>query len=207
MTKIKGSSRPPRPLWAVADPLPVRRRQPRLTVRPDGLITTRQAADLCGVHPQTVLTWIYSGILPSSHEGKGQRHLLNIVDVAKAEHATRRQAGRPATTAPAWQLANEPDIDMAAVLTTCLQRAGDAPNKSEPVVYYITFAELIKIGTSSHLWGRMSSLPCDALLATEPGSFALERQRHKEFAEYLSSGEWFRPGARLLGHIAMIAGA
>lgn len=52
----------------------------------------------------------------------------------------------------------------------------------DPVVYYLRFGDRIKIGTTTNLRTRLISVPCDEVLAVEPGSYALERERHEQFA-------------------------
>jgi hypothetical protein len=68
---------------------------------PGGFITTEQAADLCGVKPVTVRNWIlrgYTGLDGERHHLPAHRYkrrlLLDPVEVAKAEHATRERARR-----------------------------------------------------------------------------------------------------------------
>ena len=73
------------------------------TVKPGlhGLITTDQAALLCGVSPVTVRGWINRGWhvdgevrkLPVAWRYKG-RIMLDPVEVAKADHATKEKARR-----------------------------------------------------------------------------------------------------------------
>jgi hypothetical protein len=79
-----------------------------------------------------------------------------------------------------------------------------AAEKPEGVVYYLTFNGLIKIGTSTNVKGRMASLPHDELLATEPGSYELEKQRHRQFAHLRYKNEWFNPGPELQAHIRQL---
>lgn len=70
------------------------------------------------------------------------------------------------------------------------------------VVYYVQQDTRIKIGTTTDLPTRMQSIPHDALLAVEPGGNALERNRHREFAEFRVNGEWFEGSHRLLSHVS-----
>lgn len=72
-----------------------------ITPGPGGYITTEQAAALCGVEPVTVRNWVLRGYtapdgsrvrLPA-HRYK-RRLLLDPVEVAKAEYATRERARR-----------------------------------------------------------------------------------------------------------------
>lgn len=71
------------------------------------------------------------------------------------------------------------------------------------VVYYGQQGERIKIGTSTQVDERCRELKV-TLLATEPGSYAEEAERHKRFAHLRIKGEWFRPGPDLLAHIATL---
>jgi hypothetical protein len=68
------------------------------------MITTEQAAALCGVEPVTVRNWINRGYrtpdggrcrLPVAWRYKG-RIMLDPVEVQKAEYATRKRARRAA---------------------------------------------------------------------------------------------------------------
>jgi hypothetical protein len=71
----------------------------------------------------------------------------------------------------------------------------------EPVVYYVRFADRVKIGTTTNLGGRLNGIPYDEVLATEPGGYELEAQRHREFAADRIVGEWFTYSDRLRRHI------
>lgn len=70
--------------------------------RPDGLVTTEQAAILCAVRPVTIRQWASRGYLTAAGERRklpvarreGRALLLDPVEVAKAEHATRERARR-----------------------------------------------------------------------------------------------------------------
>lgn len=84
------------------------------------------------------------------------------------------------------------------------------------VVYYIgdPTSGHVKIGTSTNLQVRMNKLRADRpgtlILATEPGSYAVERKRHNEFAFLLvrESGrgrrEWFRNEPALVQHVSVV---
>lgn len=67
----------------------------------DGLITVEQAAELCGVKPVTVRNWANRGYGPKETRRRlpvAKREngliLLDPVEVAKADHATRGPARR-----------------------------------------------------------------------------------------------------------------
>lgn len=83
--------------------------------RGDGLIFVDQAAELCGVEAVTVRNWINRGyVVITVTDGKKtkRRHylpvakrengliLLDPVEVAKAEHATRKAARRDTIREP-----------------------------------------------------------------------------------------------------------
>jgi hypothetical protein len=78
--------------------------------RADGLIDRDTAARLCGVTPDTISQWISRGYGPRGAKKKlpvarreGRAVLLDPVEVAKADHATkyraRRAVPRPVTAA------------------------------------------------------------------------------------------------------------
>lgn len=74
------------------------------------------------------------------------------------------------------------------------------------VVYYIRFGDRIKIGFTGYFRGRLSSLPCDEVLAVEPGGRADEKRRHQMFAHLLVDGqrEWFHMAPELMFHVATV---
>lgn len=51
---------------------------------------------------------------------------------------------------------------------------------------------------------RLLVVPHDQLLATEAGSYDVERARHIEFRDYRITREWFRYEGRLKQHIATL---
>lgn len=73
------------------------------------------------------------------------------------------------------------------------------------VVYFATSdGETIKIGTTTRLAQRMKDQGLTAVLATEPGSFQVERSLHIRFAHLRVGGprsEWFRAAPELLAYI------
>lgn len=84
-------------------------------------------------------------------------------------------------------------------------RLGSGPRGS--VIYYVLFASRVKIGTTVNLPRRLAELPHDELLATEPGGYALEAQRHAEFAALrIGRTEWFHAGPALVAHVAALRG-
>jgi hypothetical protein len=79
----------------------------------------------------------------------------------------------------------------------------------ENVVYYAALTRnLIKIGTTTHLFTRMHQLGT-RLLGYEPGEYKLEAARHHQFAEFRAPGrgkEWFQPAPVLMEHIRQLPG-
>ena len=73
------------------------------------------------------------------------------------------------------------------------------------VVYYLRFADRIKIGTSSNPRQRLASIRYDELLAFEPGNRAVEQRRHRQFAQLrFARTEWFSAGEALADHVAIL---
>ena len=72
-----------------------------------------------------------------------------------------------------------------------------------PVVYFARRERLIKIGTTTTLAARMTSLHAEAL-ATVPGDTVRERQLHRRFEHLRASSrspEWFHPEPDLIAYI------
>jgi hypothetical protein len=82
-----------------------------------------------------------------------------------------------------------------------LVRCGPNPRRGE-VVYYMRIGNRCKIGYSGNITSRMKTINPEELLATEPGTEKLERQRHAEFGDLRVHGEWFRLEEPLTSHIA-----
>lgn len=78
--------------------------------------------------------------------------------------------------------------------------AADAPTAGE-LVYYMRFGDRVKIGYTTNLASRLKAVPNDELLATEPGTRAVESARHHQFRELRLIGEWFGNAEPLIGHI------
>lgn len=88
------------------------------------------------------------------------------------------------------------------------RRSADAAFRGEQpgYVYYVEVGERIKVGYSVDVRRRMRAYPPGSvLLAVEPGSPDLERQRHRELAGCLLDGrEWFRPDGVVLRQVAKV---
>ena len=95
------------------------------------------------------------------------------------------------------------DEELAQTLQSWEEKLpADRTARNAPCVYYMRFGDRVKIGTTTNLLLRLEAIPHDELLATEPGSMALEKQRHKQFKLLQVNGEWFRHTGALAEHIA-----
>jgi hypothetical protein len=76
------------------------------------------------------------------------------------------------------------------------------PRPIRGVVYYLTFRDAVKIGFSENFATRIEAHPHETVLAAEPGDYALERERHKQFSSHLIAGqkEWFKASDEVLEH-------
>lgn len=78
----------------------------------------------------------------------------------------------------------------------------DLPAVRVDVVYYLRFADRVKIGTSAQPRQRLAAIRHDEVLAFERGDRMLERRRHEQFeSERLERTEWFLLSPRLAEHI------
>lgn len=176
-----------------------------ITVHWDGTIKLRDAAVLCDASLDAMHKRLRRGLLREVRREKGHI-LLYLLDVARMDAAMAH--GEPRDLAEvSWVLEGEPDVDILSVFRACERIAAQlaGPLVRDPVVYYVRFADRIKIGTTICLRGRIDTLPHDEILATEPGGAEVERERHMQFAEYWITGEWFRAGPLLLRHVADLA--
>lgn len=60
----------------------------------DSLITTAEAATLCGVTVSAIRQWAHKGLITATGIDDRGRKLYRLIDVAKAEHTTREKARR-----------------------------------------------------------------------------------------------------------------
>lgn len=125
--------------------------------------------------------------------------MLNRMELADIEIDER--AVEIATKLAHWQqaqmLAHEPVED------------GDVPRwkktRSETRgpgwIYYVRVGYLVKIGTTTVLAQRFTSIRPNEVLALEPGGQQLEMQLHRTFKALRAGGEYFHPGPALQAHI------
>jgi hypothetical protein len=82
-----------------------------------------------------------------------------------------------------------------------------AVRPDNPIVYYVRVGDRVKIGTTIKTVRQrfQGQLPPDAqVLAIEPGSYELERKRHRQFWRLQDANEWFHGGPELWEHIAQL---
>lgn len=89
----------------------------------------------------------------------------------------------------------------------CEWRYGDVPDDDlapprVDVVYYLRYADRVKIGTTANPRQRLAAIRHEELLAFERGDRALEQRRHAQFAtDRWPRTEWFRLSDELRTHI------
>lgn len=72
------------------------------------------------------------------------------------------------------------------------------------VVYFVQFADRVKIGFTTDLARRMHTVPHDRILATFAGTYGDEGALHRRFEHLNIKGEWFRMGDDLMAHIDQV---
>lgn len=100
-----------------------------------------------------------------------------------------------------WRMEGQPSDEALAQAAKVRQQV--AASRC-PLVYYVRFADRIKIGWTIDIRQRLHDLPHDSLLALEPGGPDVERERHGQFAALHITGEWFRAAEPLLSHAAAL---
>ncbi|WP_345802388.1 GIY-YIG nuclease family protein [Microbacterium sp. AZCO] len=84
---------------------------------------------------------------------------------------------------------------------------GELPPPRVDVVYYLAYADRVKIGTTANPRRRFTAIWHDDLLALERGDRRLERHRHEQFAaDRFGTSEWFARSPALDAHIEAVRG-
>ncbi|WP_438355027.1 GIY-YIG nuclease family protein [Microbacterium sp. CJ88] len=92
----------------------------------------------------------------------------------------------------------------------CEWRHGEIPDADlapprVDVVYYLRFADRVKIGTTADPRQRFAAIRHDDVLALERGDRALEQRRHAEFAAWRHARtEWFALSDPIRAHVAAL---
>ncbi|MEU1973303.1 GIY-YIG nuclease family protein [Microbacterium sp. NPDC019599] len=98
------------------------------------------------------------------------------------------------------------------ICATCEWRHGELVDGELPpprldVVYYLRYADRVKIGTTSNPRRRFAAIWHDDLLALERGDRRLEHARHVQFAtERFGTTEWFAISDALMAHLDGVRG-
>jgi hypothetical protein len=94
--------------------------------------------------------------------------------------------------------ANQSDEKTSVVVEAC----------TGSIVYYVRRGSVLKIGTTKSPKQRFLNLMPDEILAYEPGSFQVERARHRQFSHLRIGGtEHFRIAADLVNWTAEVRGS
>lgn len=73
--------------------------------------------------------------------------------------------------------------------------------RDHSVVYYMRLGNRTKIGTTTNLKRRISSIQPEDCMVYEFGGYPLESRRHRQFAHLRVSGEWFDLQDDLIRHV------
>lgn len=138
-----------------------------------------------------------------------QRHLSLIADWHDAEYGVADALPSPCLVCGSRLGIRYPSAWLCGV---CEWRQGEVPDGEiapprVEVVYYLGYADRVKIGTSANPRQRLAAIWHDELLAFERGGRALEQRRHAQFAtdRYHRGTEWFRRSDALTAHVAVLA--
>jgi len=135
-------------------------------------------------------------------------HLAAAADWGAAEYGVTDVLPSPCLMCGSRLGVHHPSGWLCAV---CEWRHGEIPDgeMAPPrvdVVYYLRYADRVKIGTSANPRQRFGAIWHDELLAFERGGRALEQRRHVQFAADRFAGtEWFRRSETLTAHIDVLA--
>lgn len=134
---------------------------------------------------------------------------VRIATLALADPEVAQQLGteRGATEYALARKAETERMLAAAAELVRVDRSPDAPKTG--VVYYAELRPgIVKIGTTLNLPMRMSSLhiPPASVIAAEPGTYDVEKQRHRQFAHLrIGQREDFRVDDELRAHVEALA--
>lgn len=97
------------------------------------------------------------------------------------------------------------DSEHVATLVALANEEAEKKRAESGIVYYIRFSDRVKIGFTTSLRSRLLALPVDEVLAAEPGTYDLETERHRQFAQDLAAGrEWFNLSDALRAHVTSV---
>jgi len=161
------------------------------------------------------------GLVPTARHGRGMRWQARWRDGAHQRHANfakRWDAEQHLKhLGAAWCIVprcgssavTEPPVLLCADHRDLLlsQLGRKRPNVHAPLVYFIRNGSRVKIGWTTNLRGRLSSLalPATAVAATTPGGPDEERGIHRKFARArVGRTEWFEASPEIEAFIATL---
>jgi len=137
-----------------------------------------------------------------------ERHLAAVAEWGEGEYGVTDVLPSPCRLCGSRLGVRYPSGWLCAV---CEWRHGEVPDGEiapprVEVVYYLRYADRIKIGTTGNPRQRFAAIWHDELLAFERGGRAVEQARHVQFAADRHPGtEWFRISEPLAAHVAVLA--
>lgn len=93
-------------------------------------------------------------------------------------------------------------LDRLHAERTAVRDQALAVASTSSVVYYMRIGNRVKIGYTTNLASRLSTINPEELLVVEPGNRLKEIERHRQFSHLRVHGEWFRLEGSLAIHIA-----
>jgi len=135
-------------------------------------------------------------------------HLAAVADWTAGEYGTSDVLPAPCRMCGSRWGVRYPSAWLCGV---CEWRQGEVVDDELPpprveVVYYLRYADRVKIGTTARPRARLAAIRHDELLAFERGGRILERRRHEQFAPARwGTTEWFALTDVLRDHIDVVA--
>jgi len=98
----------------------------------------------------------------------------------------------------------ERDANTREAIAAELKASTARPGSHAPLVYYMRRGELVKIGTTTNIGSRFTSVSPDGIMAIEPGSYDVEAARHLQFRPLWRRGEWYELKPELAEHVVQV---
>lgn len=126
-------------------------------------------------------------------------HMLEVAEYVQAIDGDAALIRAAATRSDRDRVRAEADRIRRVELT---MSRGDQPGW----IYYVLTDGKVKIGYSADVTRRLAAYPPGSdVLAVHPGTLALERQMHHQFAAFRVAGrEWFSPAPEILAHCEQV---
>ena len=83
------------------------------------------------------------------------------------------------------------------------------PRRGAPRIYFVRCGDFVKIGTSTQMLGRISSMRTNSpyeieVLGSVAGGVEFERRLHKRFSKQHHRGEWFRLDTEMKSELSIM---